>query len=97
MKKSKKKKPLLQRVEAHTPVRSVLEIILFYHISLIYTSQEDKNKYRTIKRLDGYKKKIENETDFIEVDKKFLPEEWQKEKQLEIDTTNQVKDTNVTL
>lgn len=38
-----------------------------------------------------YKKKTENETDFIEVDKKFLPEEWQKEKQLEIDTANQVK------
>ncbi|KXB90271.1 hypothetical protein HMPREF3033_01446 [Veillonellaceae bacterium DNF00751] len=38
-----------------------------------------------------YEKKTENETDFIEVDKKFLPEEWQKEKQLEIDTANQVK------
>ncbi len=38
-----------------------------------------------------YEKKTENETDFIEVDKKFLPEEWQKENQLEIDTVNQVK------
>ena len=29
-----------------------------------------------------YEKKVKNETDFREVDKKFLPEEWQKEKQL---------------
>lgn len=38
-----------------------------------------------------YEKKAENETDFIEIDKNFLPEEWQKENQLEIDTANQVK------
>ncbi len=44
-----------------------------------------------------YEKKTENETGFIEVDKKFLPEEWQKENQLEIDKVNQVKDKNVTL
>ena len=44
-----------------------------------------------------YEKKTEKETDFIEVDKNLLPEEWQKENQLEIDTANQVKDTNVTL
>lgn len=44
-----------------------------------------------------YEKKAENETDFIEVENKLLPEEWQKENQLEIDTANQVKDTNVTL
>ena len=37
------------------------------------------------------KKKTENETDFIEVDKNLLPEEWKKENQLEIETANQVK------
>lgn len=38
-----------------------------------------------------YEKKTENETDFVEVDKNLLPEEWKKENQLEIDTANQVK------
>lgn len=38
-----------------------------------------------------YEKKTKNETDFIEVDEDLLPDEWQKEKQLEIDTANQVK------
>ena len=33
-----------------------------------------------------YEKKTENETDFIEVNKNLMPEEWQKENQLEIDT-----------
>lgn len=38
-----------------------------------------------------YEKKTENETDFIEVDKNLLLDEWQKEKQLEIYIANQVK------
>ena len=59
MKKSKKKKaPTTKSKGIHSCEKCSLDKS-FYHRSLIYTRQEDKmeNKYKTIKRLDGCKKK----------------------------------------